>query len=309
MASDREPADVETLPHKQCFHRMFGGERASSAVSSEAQYFSGQAQASGATQCRHPSRPPRCQWRRRADGRLGGHAAGSRALRERPLCDAFGRQADLRGRSARRRRHDHAARSPLAYRLRSLASACSTYLRDGVHVLHAHKFGSNVWGTLLGRLARVPVVIAHEQSWASARSSTAGPFVRSTIDREVIARGADVFIAVSEADKRRMIEVEGIPSSAPAGHPERGRRLPCPQAMTSGPSSGSLRDAPVVVTVCQLRPEKAVEVLVEAAALLRDRQPGASRPRRRRRGRARAPGVAHRGAGPCRLRPPAGDPT
>ena len=49
-----------------------------------------------------------------------------------------------------------------------------TYLRDGVHVLHAHKFGSNVWGTLLGRLARVPVVIAHEQSWASARSSTTG---------------------------------------------------------------------------------------------------------------------------------------
>jgi hypothetical protein len=29
MAPDREPVDVETLPHKQFFHRVFGGERAS----------------------------------------------------------------------------------------------------------------------------------------------------------------------------------------------------------------------------------------------------------------------------------------
>ena len=27
MTSDGEPAAVETLPHKQCFHRVFGGER------------------------------------------------------------------------------------------------------------------------------------------------------------------------------------------------------------------------------------------------------------------------------------------
>jgi glycosyltransferase involved in cell wall biosynthesis len=147
-----------------------------------------------------------------------------------------------------------------------------TYLRDGAHVLHAHKFGSNVWGTLLGRLARVPVVIAHEQSWASARSSTTGPFVRSTIDRELIARRADVFIAVSEADKRRMIELEGI-------HPRHLRVIP--NAVSAPvPSGHDVRAelgipayAPVVVTVCQLRPEKAVEVLVEAAALLRERQP------------------------------------
>jgi glycosyltransferase involved in cell wall biosynthesis len=147
-----------------------------------------------------------------------------------------------------------------------------TYLRDGVHVLHAHKFGSNVWGTVLGRLARLPVVIAHEQSWASARSSTTRAHVRSTIDRELIARGADVFIAVSEADKRRMIEVEGI-------DPRRLRVIPnaVPAPVASGhdvrAELGISVGAPIVVTVCQLRPEKAVEVLVEAAALLRSRQP------------------------------------
>lgn len=161
----------------------------------------------------------------------------------------------------RRSRTDFAAWRPLF-----------NYLRDGVHVLHAHKFGSNVWGTLLGRLARVPVVIAHEQSWASARSSTAGPFVRSTIDREVIARGADVFIAVSEADKRRMIEVEGIPSHRLRVIPN-AVPAPVPAGHDVRAELGIPASAPVVVTVCQLRPEKAVEVLVEAAALLRDGRP------------------------------------
>lgn len=161
----------------------------------------------------------------------------------------------------RRSRTDLAAWRPLL-----------AYLRDGVHVLHAHKFGSNVWGTVLGRLARLPVVIAHEQSWASARSSTTASHVRSTIDRELIARGTDVFIAVSEADRRRMIEVEGI-------HPRHLRVIPnavsppVPSGHDVRTELGIPADAPVVVTVCQLRPEKAVEVLVEAAALLSDRQP------------------------------------
>ena len=38
--------------------------------------------------------------------------------------------------------------------------------RERVHVLHTHLFGSNTWGRLLGRLAGVPVIIAHEH-WSS----------------------------------------------------------------------------------------------------------------------------------------------
>ena len=34
--------------------------------------------------------------------------------------------------------------------------------RRRIDLLHAHMFGSNVWGTLVGRLAGVPIVIAHE---------------------------------------------------------------------------------------------------------------------------------------------------
>src|SRR6185436_7651557 len=38
--------------------------------------------------------------------------------------------------------------------------------RGRFDVLHCHKFGSNVWGTLIGRAAGVPVVIAHEHTWS-----------------------------------------------------------------------------------------------------------------------------------------------
>ena len=62
--------------------------------------------------------------------------------------------------------------------------------RERVHVLHAHKFGSNVWGTLMARMAGVPVVLAHEHTW-----SYDGQPLRRFLDREVVARAADRFIA------------------------------------------------------------------------------------------------------------------
>src|SRR3954454_15644308 len=91
---------------------------------------------------------------------------------------------------------DVAALRPLWQRLRS----------GTVDVLHAHKHGANVWGTALGRAAGVPVVIAHEHTW-----SFEGQPVRRLLDRELIARGSDAFIAVSRRDRERMIEVERIP--------------------------------------------------------------------------------------------------
>ena len=140
--------------------------------------------------------------------------------------------------------------------------------RERIDILHAHKFGSNVWGTVIGRLTRVPVVIAHEQSWASAEFSRAGPRFRAFMDREVIGRGVDVFFAVSRADRQRMAELEGVdprriyvlPNAVPAGQPT-GNDVRAELGIPPG--------APVVGTVCQLRPEKALELLVSAASLLR----------------------------------------
>jgi len=136
-------------------------------------------------------------------------------------------------------------------------------LRDGVDVVHAHMFGSNVWGTVLGRLSGVPVVVAHEHTW-----SFQGRPLRRFLDRELVARWADVFVAVSAEDRRKMIEVEGV-------DPAKIRLIP--NGIPS-PANGAVADvraelgiepgAPVLGVVCELRAQKALEVLFEAAALL-----------------------------------------
>ncbi|HEY6524838.1 MAG TPA: glycosyltransferase, partial [Solirubrobacteraceae bacterium] len=85
------------------------------------------------------------------------------------------------------------------YRLGGLAML----LRLGrFDIVHAHMFGSNVWGTVLGKLCNVPVIIAHEHNW-----SYSGELMRRTIDRHVIARYATRFVAVSESNRTRMIEL------------------------------------------------------------------------------------------------------
>jgi len=135
--------------------------------------------------------------------------------------------------------------------------------RERTDVLHAHKFGSNVWGTVVGTAARVPVVLAQEHSW-----DYEGQTVRRLLDRHVISRGADRFIAVSREDQRRMVEVEGI---------DRARTLFIPNAIAaSNPTPGrdvraELDIAPgdtVIGSVGTLRPVKAFGILVRATALL-----------------------------------------
>lgn len=140
--------------------------------------------------------------------------------------------------------------------------------RHHVQVLHAHKFGSNVWGTAVGRAAGVPVVLAHEHTW-----SYTGQPLRRLLDRELVARGADRFIAVSREDQRRMVAVERIPI-------ERTLFLPNGVPATAAPSGNDVRreldlavDAPVIGSVGSLRPQKAYDVLLHAAARLRSDWP------------------------------------
>ena len=141
--------------------------------------------------------------------------------------------------------------------------------RERVQILHGHMFGSNVWACILGRLARVPVVVCHEHMW-----SYGGGRLRALIDRWLISRWSDAFIAVSEAGLRSMVDVErirpqdvvllrnGVPA-LPPGDPLRVR-----QELAIGP------DQPVIVSVGTLRSEKAYEVLIEAAASLSAPVPG-----------------------------------
>lgn len=140
--------------------------------------------------------------------------------------------------------------------------------RERVDVLHAHMFGSNLWGTLLGRLAGVPVVVAHEHTW-----SFEGEPLRRVLDRELIARFSDAFVAVSREDRRKMIEVERIPPGwirfipngiAPRA-PTPGRDLRAELGIGSGPLVGA---------VGTLRAQKAYDVLIRAVARLHADHPG-----------------------------------
>jgi glycosyltransferase involved in cell wall biosynthesis len=142
-------------------------------------------------------------------------------------------------------------------------------LRREADVLHAHKFGSNLWGAGLGTLARVPVVIAHEQTW-----SYEGQPVRRLLDREWISRLVDAFLCVSEQDRQRMIEIEridpekivlarnAVPQPVPTDGADLRREL------------GVAHSEPLIGTLCRLSEQKALDVLLRAAALLREEVPG-----------------------------------
>jgi glycosyltransferase involved in cell wall biosynthesis len=139
--------------------------------------------------------------------------------------------------------------------------------REKVDVLHAHMFGSNVWGTVLGRLAGVPVVVAHEHTW-----SFEGQPLRRLLDRELIGRGSDAFIAVSRADRRKMIEIERVPA-------ERVRFIPNGIAGRSPAPGRTLRSelglggGPLIGAVGTLRAQKAYDVLIRAGAALHAKHP------------------------------------
>ena len=179
-----------------------------------------------------------------------------------PLLDALRARGiphlDLR----RRGRFDVAAFWRLAAFLR----------RERIDVLHAHMFGSNLWGSVFGRLTGVPAVIAHEQTW-----SYEGQALRKFLDGYVIARLADAFVAVSERDRQRMIKLEGVPA-------EKIVLLPNPYVPREREAEHSLdvrerfaipAAAPIVGTVAVLRPQKALHVLVDAFHALSERLPEA----------------------------------
>jgi glycosyltransferase involved in cell wall biosynthesis len=139
----------------------------------------------------------------------------------------------------------------------------SRMLRDeGFHVLHAHKFGSNLWGAIVGRASRVPVVVAHEHSW-----SYEGQRMRRILDGQVIGRLADVMVAVSTRDRELMTSVEGVPPEKTAYIPN--AFVQRPHVAPGGDLRAELGLSPsasVVATLAMLRPEKRIDLLIEAFA-------------------------------------------
>lgn len=167
--------------------------------------------------------------------------------------------ADLRSRGVavhflrRRFKYDALAWWPMFRALR----------RERTDVLHAHSFGQNAWASVIGRLTRVPAVIAHEHNWAFT-----GRALRPVIDRELIARCSSAMVVVSQEARRRMIEVERIAPERLVFLPNGIRALPPGDAGTVRAELGIGQGDPVIGTVCILRSEKALDVLVGAAQIL-----------------------------------------
>jgi glycosyltransferase involved in cell wall biosynthesis len=129
-------------------------------------------------------------------------------------------------------------------------------------------FGSYVWGTILGRLTGVPVVIAHKHT-----GSQGGFGFQRLIDRELIAKQTHTFLTVSKHARRHMIEVEGIDSATVRVLPNGIPPLPEPSRDVRS-ELGIAPEVPVIGTVGVLRPEKALDVLIRAAYWVAREFPG-----------------------------------
>jgi hypothetical protein len=46
------------------------------------------------------------------------------------------------------------------------AKLAAVLREERIDVLHTNMFGSNFWGTLVGRASGVPVLLAHEHTWS-----------------------------------------------------------------------------------------------------------------------------------------------
>lgn len=142
--------------------------------------------------------------------------------------------------------------------------------RGRVDVLHSHKFGSNAWGSMITAAAQTPVFVAHEHTWSFDGNRT-----RMLADRHLIGRRADAVVAVSRDDRRKMIEIEGLRPQKVIFIPN---GIPDPAYAEPGQLRAELGldgSVPVLGAVATLRPQKALEVMIEAMAVVARSQPAA----------------------------------
>jgi glycosyltransferase involved in cell wall biosynthesis len=140
--------------------------------------------------------------------------------------------------------------------------------RQRFDVVHSHMFGSNLWSSLSGRACGVPVIIAHEHTW-----SYSGDRVRLWMDGHVIGRLVTCFVAVSEADRERMIKLEGVQA-------DRIKVIPTAYVPHLATANGNIRselgltsDAQIIGVAAVMREQKALDVMLDAHATLLARKP------------------------------------
>jgi glycosyltransferase involved in cell wall biosynthesis len=150
--------------------------------------------------------------------------------------------------------------------VRVFSSLARLLRRERIDILHAHLWDANIVAVLAGRLARTPVIVAHEHTW-----SYEGERFRVFTDRFVVARGSSVLLCVSAEDRRKMIEIEGIPPQHIRVVTNGIGPLPEPTGHDVRAELAIAREAKVLGVVAVLRQQKRLDVLVQALALLAKR--------------------------------------
>ena len=146
--------------------------------------------------------------------------------------------------------------------VRAWAPLVSALRTQPFDVLHSHKFGSNVWAALLAGVGRVPVFVAHEHTW-SFEGRPASRF----LDRQLIGRGHHGRRRL-ERRPREDDQIEGLARrrccSSRTASP-----IPCSRpGPGGGRGSWASRRRPLIGAVATIRPQKRLDVLVDAAARL-----------------------------------------
>lgn len=137
-------------------------------------------------------------------------------------------------------------------------------------IVHAHLWDAYVWSALATGSRYSGALIAHEHGRAFDTAR-----LRKLIDRRFVARRADAFVVVSGSDRRDMADVVGVPPEKIRLIPNSVELAPAGDGARFRAEIGVATEAPLIVVVAVLRPEKRLDVLVEALSILRVRRPTA----------------------------------
>ncbi len=145
--------------------------------------------------------------------------------------------------------------------------------RRRIDVLHSHLFYSSLFASPIGKLCRVPLVVETPHVREQWRQGLKSHYV---VDR-LAGRFVDQYIAVSEANRRYLIEEKGLPpQKVVVIHNGSDLRRFSPQHR--GPagqrqSLGFKNDDPILVVIGRLEPQKGHRVLLEALPAIRQQFP------------------------------------
>ena len=142
--------------------------------------------------------------------------------------------------------------------------------RENIHILMTYHFGSDIWGTIFGRLARTPRIISNRRDagfWRNRSHILAYKFINKFVNKIVVVSRAvqDVVIKTEKVESERIrIIHNGIDLKR---FEENGLEPRKNEFFNIS------QDAKIIGCVGNIRPVKGHQYLIKAARLIRDRVP------------------------------------